>query len=388
MSSSGKRLIGIEEEFALVDPATGTPVAGSAARVIREVSDEAPVEHEFLDSQVEIATPPCETADQAEESLFQLRGRTLAAARNQGALLAATATPPAAPDPALVSHVTGNERYLEIAQGARKVAQTHYINGQHVHVSVAGPAEGVRVINGLARWAPLLLAMTANSPIWDGADTGFRSWRHVIGCAWPLNMYPAHFASVDDYDRRVDRLVRSGLILDRGLVTWVARLSARYPTVELRVADVQLNPRHAVAFALIVRALVTTIAAAPNDDPQLSGCGIDADEVNVSLWFAARDGLTRTLVDPLDCREVAATDWLDELVGAILPALDEAGDTERVREYVADLKANGVPADAQRRALAAGGIAQLLELFAASHLRDIGAPAGGAPALSAGTGAP
>lgn len=377
------RLLGIEEEFALVRPETGAPVPGSAALLVEAAPTDAQLEHEFLNSQVETATPPCSTAAAAEAELFRLRGQALAAARAAGLLLAPTGAPPVAAEAAETTQVTDQPRYLAIAQGARMVAQTHYINGQHVHVSIESRAEGVRAINGLARWVPLLLAMTVNSPIWEGADTGFSSWRHVIGCAWPLNMYPAQFASEADYDRRVERLVRSGLILDRGLVSWVARLSSRYPTVELRTADVQLDPRRAVAFALVVRALVSTIIAAPTDDPELSGTGIDADEVNVSLWFAARDGLSRTLVDPLGCAEVRAYDWLDELFRVIEPDLERTGDGRRVREYFRSLREAGTPADEQRRVFSRGGVPALLELFATSHLRASGAPAAGAPALAA-----
>ena len=386
MPSTPTPRIGIEEEFALVRPSTGAPVPGAAAQLVQDPALEGELEHEFLDSQIEIATAPHTTAAELEEELFGLRGRALARARAAGLLLAPTGAPPAAPEPAAVSQVTDDDRYRLIASGARIIAQTHYINGQHVHVSIENREEGLRALNGLARWAPLLLAMSVNSPIWEGSDTGFRSWRHVIGCAWPLNMYPARFESVAAYDTRVERLVRSGLILDTGLVSWVARLSSRYPTLELRVADVQLDPRSAVSFALVVRALVSTIVAADPADALFNGALIDADEVNVSLWFAARDGLSRTLVDPLECTEVAAFDWLDELFRTIEPALGRTGDTERVRDYLASLRAQGTAADAQRRALEHGGMPELLELFETSHLAGHGFPTPQPRALVAASG--
>lgn len=359
--SSHQRLLGIEEEFALVDPVTGTPVPGAAARLIRDAPPQTPLEHEFLDSQVETATPPCETADEAEASLTALRAGARRLAEEHGVLLAATGTPPLDMPSGPGSQVTENDRYLMIANDARRLARSHYVNGMHVHVSIESREAGVRALNGLARWAPLLLAMTANSPFSGGVDTGFQSWRHLTGCSWPLNVFPAHFSSAEEYDARVDRLIQAGLIRDRALVSWVARLSSSFPTIELRLADVQPDPAHAVAFAALVRALVDTIVASDSAAAaELHG----TDEVNAALWRAARDGLAHTLVDPGVCREVDATTWLSELLEYIEPALQRFGDADRVRRYVAELQLHGAPAAAQRRAFESGGIAGVLELYA------------------------
>ncbi|MCW2287086.1 carboxylate-amine ligase [Leucobacter luti] len=373
MSSEQPRMLGIEEEFVLLDEEAGTPVPGSAAALINELTTRTPVEHEFLDSQVETATPPCSSAAEAEDSLRKMRTRASKLAQAHGLVLAATGTPPRMPAHAERGHVTPNERYLAIASDVRKIAQSHYINGLHVHVSIHDRAEGIRALNGLGRWAPLLLAMTSNSPFWDGADTGFQSWRHVIGCAWPLNTFPAHFTSADDYDMRVDRLLRSGLILDRGLVSWTARLSSRYPTIELRVADAQLAPSHSVGFALIVRALVDTLSAepeTPGDPAALSPPALLAEEVNLSMWTAARDGLQRVLVDPQPCQEIASSEWIDELFTVIEPALARTGDAEQVGQYLDHLRVAGTPADVQRRTFEHEGIPGLSRLYRASHHDD------------------
>lgn len=359
--SSHQRLLGIEEEFALVDPVTGTPVPGAAARLIRDAPPQTPLEHEFLDSQVETATPPCETADEAEASLTALRAGARRLAEEHGVLLAATGTPPLDMPSGPGSQVTENDRYLMIANDARRLARSHYVNGMHVHVSIESREAGVRALNGLARWAPLLLAMTANSPFSGGVDTGFQSWRHLTGCSWPLNVFPAHFSSAEEYDARVDRLIQAGLIRDRALVSWVARLSSSFPTIELRLADVQPDPAHAVAFAALVRALVDTIVAS---DSAAAAEPHGTDEVNAALWRAARDGLAHTLVDPGVCREVDATTWLSELLEYIEPALQRFGDADRVRRYAAELQLHGAPAAAQRRAFESGGIAGVLELYA------------------------
>lgn len=361
------RLLGIEEEFALLHPETGAPVPGSAERLIREAPPQTPLEHEFLDSQIETATPPCLSAADAEARLHELRAGAQALAETNGLLLAASGTPPIESMPDLAAQITETDRYLMIANDARRVARSHYVNGMHVHTSIESRAEGVRALNGLARWAPLLLAMTGNSPLWGGADTGFHSWRHLTGCSWPLNVFPAHFSSAAEYDARVDRLIQAGLIRDRALVSWLARLSSSYPTIELRLADVQLDPAHAVGFAALVRALVETIVTTDtlHDDRQLG-----TDEVNASLWRAARDGLDHTLVDPGECREIEAMTWLNELIEYVAPALERFGDTDRVEQYVEALRVHGAPAATQRRAFQDGGIAGVLQLYARTPPRS------------------
>lgn len=367
MTTFETRRIGIEEEFALLHSTTGAPVPGAADLLIAEEALCEEVEHEFLDSQVEVATPPCTTASEAEDSLFGFRERLSARARDRDLVLAPTGTPPVSTHGPTGHTVTQHERYQAIANGARQMARSHYINGQHVHVSIGSREEGVRAVNGLARWAPLLLAMTTNSPLWEGSDTGFHSWRHVIGSAWPLNSFPAHFSSPDEYDERVERLLRSGLLLDRGLVSWTARLSSRYPTVELRIADVQLTPTQSVNFALVVRALVDTVVR-DAQDPGLEQ-RIDAAEVNISLWAAARDSLGRTLVDPAGCRAVLAGEWIDDLLVTIAPALARTSDTERVTNYLSALKLHGSPAGTQRRIFDEAGIPGLLNLYRMSHVK-------------------
>lgn len=364
------RLLGIEEEFALLDPTTGAPKPGAAAVLLGEATAGNAVEPEFLDSQIEIVTPPCLSGAEAESALLSLRAQLATLASQHGAVLAPTGTPPVNHDDRGPAQVTADPRYELIARDARQLARTHYINGLHVHVSIANREEGVRALNGIARWAPLLLAITGNSAFCNGVDTGFHSWRHIVACAWPLNVYPAPFRSAQVYDRRVARLVSSGLAKDRGLVSWHARLSARYPTIELRIADVQLSPLQSVGFATVVRALVDTIIdcqEVPFESLPETG------EVNASIWQAARDGLDRSLVDPEHCQEINALEWIDRLLEFITPALRDNGDLERATEYVKRLRDRGTPAAQQRRSYDNGGVAELLELYTSSHGQASGA---------------
>ena len=104
-------------------------------------------------------------------------------------------------------------------------------------------------------WLPVLLALSANSPFWRGRDSGFASFRAVHFARWPVEGAPPVFASVEDYERRADDLLTTGAIADRGQLYWHARLSEHEPTVEVRVADVQLDAADAVVLAGLVRAI-------------------------------------------------------------------------------------------------------------------------------------
>ncbi|WP_442306156.1 carboxylate-amine ligase [Streptomyces sp. 2RAF24] len=229
----------------------------------------------------------------------------------------------------------------------------------HVHVGVDDPTMGVAVLNRIRGWLPALLAMSANSPLWDGRDTGFASWRTIVFGRWPVSGPPPHFDGPRDYEDRLGELVTSGVIADRRQVYWQARLSDHYPTVEVRCLDVQLRADGAVMLAGIVRALVATAIAEEKAGTPLP---VAAPELTQAAnWHAARHGLNRTLLDPLGCPQRSG-DVLYALLRHITPALEEAGDLRDVSGLVHRLQQAGTPADRQRRALAEAGLPGLIDL--------------------------
>jgi carboxylate-amine ligase len=234
------------------------------------------------------------------------------------------------------------------------------VNGMHVHVAVPSRETGVQVMNRIRVWLPTLTAMSANSPLWDGHDTGFASWRTVIFSRWPVSGMLPYFQDAADYDRRVRQLLESGLISDTGQLNWQARLSDRYPTVEVRRLDVQLHVDDAVMFAGIIRALVETAITeavtgtpAPDCPPEL---------LQTSMWHAARHGLSETLIDPKGRRRRAG-DVLYELQQHIAPALDASADNRQVTALIHRLLQNGTGADRQRTALTEGGLRAVTDLI-------------------------
>ena len=156
--------------------------------------------------------------------------------------------------------VSANPRYERIVQEFGDTGRGAGTLGMHVHVDVADDEEGVRVIDGLRPWLPLLTALTSNSPYASGRDTGYASWRQQVWTRWPTSGTAEPFGSAAEYHRVGDTLIRLGAALDDGMLYYDARLSASYPTVEIRVADTCTDVDDAVLAAALARALVETLA--------------------------------------------------------------------------------------------------------------------------------
>jgi len=356
--------LGVEEEYLLLDPGSGLPVPQS--RGVREAADLMPtlrsdeVEPELLQAQVEIATPVCESLAELAEHLHRLRGSVARAAGANGCRLAATgAAPLRGPEPV---PVTSKARYRAMAGDAPQVVDEMLINGMHVHVAVADRESGVAVLNRIRPWLPVLLAMGANSPLWDGGDTGFASWRTLLFDRWPVSGPPPEFADDADYTARTQALLDAGALRDLGQIYWQARLSERYPTVEVRTLDVQLRVEDAVTLAGLVRALVEDALAG---GPATGQGAVPSEMVAAGNWQAARHGLGERLIDPRDGRPRRAGDVVAALVDRLGPVLKRSGDQERVGAGVEELLRVGTPAERQRRAFREGGVKAVLELIGA-----------------------
>ncbi|MER6201849.1 glutamate--cysteine ligase [Streptomyces sp. NPDC001586] len=354
--------VGVEEEYLLVDPETGLPVPhGAAVRVaagLDPVSAGDQVQAELLQAQVEVATPVCTDLGEVGGHLLRLRHAVGSAAEASGCKAALTGTAPVkgiAPVP-----VTPVSRYQAMRSHAARLVDEQLITGMHVHVGIPDRALGVDVLNRIRVWLPTVLAMSANSPLWEGHDTGFASWRTVVFGRWPVSGPTPLFRDDADYDLRAAELVESGVIADIGQLYWQARLSEKYPTVEIRCADVQLRADDAVMFAGIVRALVATALRDAARGVPAPPCA--QEMLQAATWQAARHGVSGPLVGP-DGARLEARAAVALLVRHILPALEEAGDVREVTSLVHRLLREGTAAERQRKALRDGGLPALIDLI-------------------------
>ncbi|MGW9404616.1 carboxylate-amine ligase [Arthrobacter sp. NPDC055585] len=344
---------GIEEEFLLVDPATGLPTpraaemsqALAAAPAVPPPGIPAPSgQAEFLACQLETSTVVCETVEEAAASLLTARSAVAAAAAAAGIGVVVSGAAPRIPDSP--AEITGSGRYQAMGALTGAVAEEHYLNGTHVHVAVPDRETGIAALNKLRPWLSTLAALGANSPFWRGRDTSFASWRLIHYRRWSVQGCPPEFADAADYDRRLARLLDSDAVLDAGHIGWAARLSQRYPTVEVRVGDAQLEAADSVLLAALVRGLVLT-AAAPGSVPE-------PELLDAGLWQAARYGLGGRLMGILG-DSAAAADQVGALLEHIRPSLEDSGDLDYVLAGVQRMLVSGTGAERQRAAYTAGG---------------------------------
>lgn len=341
------RTIGVEEEFLIAGP-DGAPRAVAAA-VLQHASAELPqddgtpggsLEKEFAQEQVETSTRPCDDLDALLAEVRAGRARADASAQHTGNHIVALATSPHPTDPTVVV----DARARRIMALFARTAQDQLTSGCHVHVSVDDDAEGVRVVDHLRRWNPVLLAMSANSPFWHGDDSGYQSFRSQIWGRWPTAGPTAPFGDPETYHRTVTELVESGTILDSGMVYFDARLSAHYPTVEVRVADVCLDPEDAVLIGALVRALADT-AVDGDQEPDRTRTEL----IRVAGWRAARTGLSEDLLSPVTGKPAPAAEVVGQLIEHVTPALRNNGDLGHVEAGVRRLFERGNGAAQQRR---------------------------------------
>jgi glutamate---cysteine ligase / carboxylate-amine ligase len=358
------RTVGVEEELLVVDP-TGRPVPlGPDALEIaaRRGEGETAEQHddgtgaeaahlvpELKAQQVELGTTVCRTLDEVESQLRFWRARADAAAAAVGGRVAALATSPVPVDPI----PTEGERFARMLDAFALTAHEMLTCGCHVHVSVEDDDEGVAVLNRIRVWLPVLTAMTANSPFWQGADTGYASFRSQAWHRWPSAGPTEVFADAADYHRLIDAVLATDTVLDSGMVYFDARLSEKWPTVEVRTADVALRVEDAVTLAGLVRGLVETAAREARQG--VPPPAVRAEILRVAAWRAGRSGLTGDLVHPLTGAPARAADVVAALLDHVRPALADAGDEERVTEGIEALLSRGTGADLQRRVHRASG---------------------------------
>lgn len=348
---------GVEEEYLLLDAESGLPSDG--AEELIEALPGLRAEHEFFHCQLETATPICERADEARDALGGFRSAAAAAAEELGLVLAGTGLPPVGGEEP--GRVVSKPRYLEIADSARGSVARYYSTGAHVHVEVPSRDAGVQAIARFARWSPTLAALAANSPVYLGERTGYASWRYLLTQQWPTSGYPPVFADGSEYRSVVAGLVRAGALVDTALVNWSIRLSERFPTIELRTADAQLESEDAIALAMIFRAL----AARGLHEYELGELPTypQPDLLRGAHWLAARDGLRGRLFDPLDGEPRPAFQLVDAMLEHAADELSAAGDAELVERFVARRRTDRGPAQQQLEAWESDGVAGLLALY-------------------------
>jgi carboxylate-amine ligase len=316
--------VGVEEEFVLLDRADGRP-ALRAPEVLASLGGCPHVKPELMRYQLETVTGICDDLDQVRDELTRHRRLLAEAAAAQGCHLVASGTTPyPGPGPAAL---TADPRYAALAARHAALVARSGTCALHVHIGIPVRELRVQVLTRLRPYLPTLLALSANSPIARGRDTGWASRRYAEWSRWPTARPPRAWSSAAAYDAAVRRMIGTGRAVDERSVYFHARLSPRYPTVEVRVMDTCLSVADAVAIVGLVRDLAGRALAEIRDGVPVRRIG--GRRILAALRRAARYGLDTTTVDPGTGRLIPHRELLDRFPGFEPPARGTGAERQR-----------------------------------------------------------
>lgn len=339
--------LGVEEEFHLVDPDSRAPAEDAEQVLAAAAVLGLDLEPELQRSQIEVATAVYTTLPELRAQIVTRRRAATDAAASAGLAVVGGGSVPAPMD--LSGQPYPKRRYERLVAEYAQVGREQLVCAMQTQVGVADRELAVAALPLVGGWLPVLLALSAGSPYFDGADTGYASYRSVLWSRWPTAGPVLPFASAAEYDAVVAALVATGTVADPGMVYFDVRPSARYPTLEIRICDSVPLVDDAVTLAGLSRALVVTAvrevsgSAPPYGPPR-------PELVRAARWRAARSGVSGVLVDPRGPRALPAREIVAVLLDHLRPVLEELGDWAEVSAGVAAILRRGTSADRQRAA--------------------------------------
>jgi carboxylate-amine ligase len=315
--------IGLEEEFAIVDPASLELQHRFDELYAACQRDEVLAESaagELIASEIEIRSGRCATLAEAFEAQLECRARLFALAGEMGLALAATGTHPWASY--LDQRIIDTSHYRRLERDLRYVAQRNNTWSLHLHMGIRGADRAIAVCDWIREILPLLLAVSANSPFLDGHDTGLHSVRsEIFTRTFPRCGIPSCFGSWSRYADFVETLALTGSVVESTQLWWSVRPHHRFGTVEVRICDAQTTGEESFALAGLIAACVAQTALS-YDEHGYDGAGsplLDR-EIEENLWRAIRYGMDGRQIDFRRRQEVGTRAALDEILEWTTPA--------------------------------------------------------------------
>ncbi|MCS6948340.1 MAG: carboxylate-amine ligase [Steroidobacteraceae bacterium] len=328
--------VGIEEEYLLVDTASGDLDNDPPPDLLRECAElgDGQISPEFLRCQLEVGTRVCRTMTEARADLARLRGIIATVCRKYGRAPIAASTHPFAR--ALTQKRTDKERYLSLAREMQAAARRMVIGGMHVHVGIDDDELRIDLMNQMAYFLPHLLALSCSSPFWEGEQTGLKSFRMTVFNSLPRTGLPERFASYGEFRRHLDMLIRNGIVEDTSKIWWDIRPSARYPTLETRIMDCCTSIDDSIALAALNVCLLRMLFRLRSSNQRWRDYPYML--VAENRWRAMRYSFDERLLDLAKGELVPYGELLDELLALLAPdaqALGCSAEIEHNRQIVA-----------------------------------------------------
>lgn len=336
--------IGMEEEYLLVDRESRDLANDPPPAMMEEAQKKlaGQVTPEFLRAQIEVGTRVCKTVGEARKELARLRKGIVEVADNYNLAPIAASTHPFA-NWTQQKH-TDKERYERLSREMQGAARRLLICGMHVHVGIDDDDLRIDLLNQFTYFLPHLLALSCSSPFWEGQDTGLKSYRLTVFDALPRTGLPGRFASFREYQRHLEIMMDAGILDDATKIWWDMRLSARYPTLEMRVTDVCTRLDDAVALAAMTVCILSMLWRLRRNNQRWR------EYANMLImenrWRAMRYSCDEGLVDFGKGRVIPHGEMLDELL-ALIHEDAERMDCVREIESARDILKRGTSAHRQ-----------------------------------------
>jgi glutamate---cysteine ligase / carboxylate-amine ligase len=335
--------VGIEEELMILDP-DGWGLAQEIEQLLAAVPAEleGQVKPELFKAVLEIATKPCDDVPCAGRELVALREAVISITESKGLAIGAAATHPFAL--CAEQEIVDRPRYRELVDELGTIALHELIFGTHVHVAIENPDRAIYVADGIRRYLPLFLALSVNSPFWEGERTGLMSSRVPVFRGFPREGIPPHYGTWEIFSHRVEMMMRAGAIEDYTFLWWDVRPHPNLGTVETRIFDQQTQVEHTVSLAALVTCLAHRFCGLYDDDEPL--VEYPTELIDDNKIRAARHGTDGKLIDFRAGRQVPTPEMARELIELLAPDADELGCRGEL-DAVEDLLTHGTGAHRQ-----------------------------------------
>ncbi|HEY8281337.1 MAG TPA: glutamate--cysteine ligase [Leifsonia sp.] len=324
-SESERSTVGVEWELALVDGSTGDLVH-IAQEVLRELGtpdgrEHPQITHELLLNTVELVSTVHRTVPAAIADLQELIGLVRGVIDPLGVELMCAGTHPFAQW--YDQKITPNERYDRLLDRTQWWGRQMMIWGVHVHVGVDHRDKALPIVNGLLTYYPHLQALSASSPFWAGANTGYASNRALMFQQLPTAGLPWQFGTWANYEEYVQDLVTTGVVEDHTEVRWDIRPSPQWGTVEMRACDGLSTADEVGAVAALIHSLTDRMAGDLDDGRE--PVTLQPWFVRENKWRAARYGLDAEIIVAPDGAERLVRDALRDLITDLSPIAKRLG---------------------------------------------------------------
>jgi len=334
--------LGVELELQLVDRAT-LELTQKSTEVLELLKDRGKsFKPELMLSNLEVISRVCPDLVAAEADLKKKVATAMEAAAARGVILCSASTHPFSRwrD----QKVTDDPRYRRLLDSLQMVARRFNIFGLHVHVGVAGGDRCIFIMKNLLYYMPHLLAISTNSPFWQGEDSGLKSYRTKVFESLPTAGLPFYFHDWSDYTRLVRNYLETHTIESIRELWWDIRPHPDFGTIEVRICDIPTTIGETISIAALIQAMVARFSA--DYDAGVAFERPHSAIIRENKWRAARYGLEGEFILEDGSACVPAKKAVEMLLDSVEPHALAFGSSEYLGG-IADILDRGTGADRQ-----------------------------------------